>query len=797
MSNLHNAASNFAFSFRVTHNETSCNVNTTYSRKSTQFTFKVVAPVQPTVAENSKEDIELTETFGRIYDTPMKSSGDSSMEITQGISGFVEPEIVCPLNLTKESNRTPNLSQEHIVEVEILNKSGKSNLNSSCMETTEILGANLIMDEKAYSGLTSIETTEIISKNSNKNEKCEADTSSMDITEVICDGDESIKSQSLCFESLQYDPEDLEAENLCEEIEYVSMRDTSNVLIPPRKSIFEMNCPKPMSADWRVSRKSIFATENTPKTPNDRSSIFSANMEETDPVEYIKCTSVEILDSLESSKSTLPRPATANNSVTYISKRLSRASLCPNQVNEELVRNVEYAQKFQLPRPDTLEIDYSNLSMPLLNRPNERAKLHNCSLQSLSQGGEKSSTSDLQIFSQVEGTKFNSCQQLLSQPEDKTVCNNSSMQLASQPGEKTKYDNRSMQLASQPEEQEETKHHDSSLPVLSQPEEKTKYDCSMELLSQETDKGKDDTLGEPLSLDTDGCTKEADLSAQMLSQEPENKTNYNPVGMELMSQEEDDKMKNNTSARSNPAPATLNKTMNSSTIDEQKTGPLAVLSDSLSTPILENNFEENVSDCSTYREAVNATKSTQPTSDVENGDIQPNRGNEQQNEITQKSDDNSSGNDSNSPLTVGVNFSIIQKNKETRVEFSGTIDSNKKKKSISNVQVNIINNKIEKKSRSVKELRFSMPATTKVGPDTVEKPEFSATFTDFSTPNPGNEIKSLAEVKEQEECDVECPQEVSKSDKSSRMACNEDPSEQINLHLSSKSAKYGSHGLRR
>lgn len=93
-------------------------------------------------------------------------------------------------------------------------------------------------------------------------------------------------------------------------------------------------------------------------------------------------------------------------------------------------------------------------------------------------------------------------------------------------------------------------------------------------------------------------------------------------------------------------------------------------------------------------------------------------------------------NDSNTSSSTtddkeGGNASIFQRNERTHAEFSGTIDfNNVRSKSISNLQVNMINN-TDKKDENVPKLRFSMPAT-KTEYDEMKQCDY-ASFTDVST----------------------------------------------------------------
>lgn len=645
----------------------------------------------------------------------MKSSGDSSMEMTHVITQndiqydeqSKDGEVLGPLNLTKETfNQTGSFTNAHIVEIEVVKN--EKDADTSSMETTEVLSNNVIQIENRDSGTLSMETTEVIRNNVIRIEKSESDAYSMDMTEVIspnfdkngedssmettdviCDNmlTESIKSQSVFFETIQ-SSQAFDTTNQEEDVEYVSVPNfESPGNLPKRKSIFEIST-RP-STNWEITQNGNL---NRNKNNLNCSSIKLVNGDDSKLVvcnDSLSLTCQEMANRIDDS---IINMRMLNQEVQQRLNITNEPGQTENFV-EELKFNTGI---IRTSTQDTNKTKYDALSMQLLSQETEKNKSLSVSMVSLAADKTKCDNSNVELLTQEDNkTKYNnSNMELLSQEDNKTKCNNSNMDLLSQEENKTKYPNSNMELISQ--EDNKTKYNNSNMELLTQ-EEKTKcYGSAANSSVLEDAKNLDNSVRAPF----------AEEKSFRLS------TSASPL-----IQDESE------AAEKSRANLNLNE---------------------IATPM-----KPALSEC--YPESPNLPKIIPPEVDVftevesiseqvENGLPQPITAinvNDVPHETTLKSSqDDSSANDSNSPLTVGVNFSIFQKNKETRVEFSGTIDSHKKKKSISNVKVNIINNKTEKSNKHVKELRFSMPATTKTSLEVEnKKPEFSATFTDFSIPN--------------------------------------------------------------
>lgn len=663
--------------------------------------------------------MELTETIGRIYDIPMKSSGDSSMETTHVVSHSelhyderseeIEA-IMGPLNLTKENlSQTGSFADAHIEEIEIVKI--EKDADTSSMETTEVIKNNEIQIENPDSGTLSMETTEVIRNNVIRVERpnsfsYDIDTSeiilpsfdknennsSMETTEVIYDNlmTESLKSQSVCFETLQSSQAVDDTANPEEDIEYISVRNFESPSgLPKRKSIFEMSS-RPLK-NWDGTQLG---------TLHDKSNCSSVKLVGGDDSKLGVCN-----DSLSLTCHEMVNRIDSITNVQMLSQEVEQRLNITNEPAEEIVEEVKFNNGIvKTSTQETNKTKYSVSSMQLLSQ-----KSRNQSLNVSSLAPEKSSCNDSKIeqLTRDDKTKCNNSNMELLTKEDKTKCNNSNMELLTQEENKTKYTNSSMELASQ--EDNKTKYNNSNMELLTQ--EKTKSD---EVVLQAA-------KNEEPSDERESCFRSSILPS--VTDKPPETPPITPMKADF----------------------------SESAVSCSKIVASAV--DSFSE-------HESMSEPAEAVSNADPRNMTQPQPSTDANEICDQ--NELPHETTLRSSqgDDSSANDSISPLTVGVNFSIFQNNKETRVEFSGTIDSSKKRKSISNVKVNIINNKTEKSNKRVKELRFSMPATTKVSHESeAHKPEFSATFTDFSIPNEDPLLPLGQEVEQShsEKANVECP----------------------------------------
>lgn len=693
-----------------------------------------------------EEDVELTETIGRIYDIPMKSSGDSSMEMTHVITQTdfqydgrsEDSEVLGPLNMTKENlNQTGSFADAHIVEIEIVKN--EKDPDTSSMETTEVITNNLIRIENPDSGTLSMETTEVISNNIIRVEKPESSTCSMDITEiispnfdkngedssmettdVICDNmlSESLKSQSVFFETMQSSQAFDDTTNRDEDVEYISVRNfESPSALPKRKSIFEMST-RP-STNW----------ENTQMGSLHRdSSNYGMKMVTSGNSKLIVCN-----DSLS---------LTCQGMANRIDDSITNAQMLSEEVEQRLNITNE-------PRPIDKIVDEVKFNTGIIKTSTQdtnKTKYDALSMQLLSQETEKNKSVSL-VSLTAEKTKYNnSNMELLTQEDNKTKCNNSNMELLTQEDNKTKYNNSKIELLSQ--EENKTKYPNSNMELISQEDNKTKYNNSnMELMTQE-----EKTKSQESAVESSLLEDTKNINNSMRAPFAEEKLHRLSTSALRLHDESELAEKSCANLKLHEITTPMKPDLS-----ECSTGLLnltKIIPPEVDVFTEVESTSEQVEDAQ-KADLKNCTK-PQPTTAIDMNDVP--------HETTLKSsqEDDSSANDSNSPLMVGVNFSIFQKNKETRVEFSGTIDSNKKKKSISNVKVNIINNKTEKSNKHVKELRFSMPATSKSKLESeIQKPEFSATFTDFSVPNedssPALHKTAVVEESNAQKVDVESP----------------------------------------
>lgn len=635
-----------------------------------------------------EEDIELTETVGRIYDTSLKNGQiDSSMELTDGIpfdggtfhlvNQKTIEEVICPLKLTE------NYVQKNIVytagEIDSMIQLNRSN-DSSSMETTEVLTNNLL-------------------------------------TEAVI--------------SQQFQP--LEVENTCAEFDTQFEDRTMNMstyeILPPRKSIFH-----PVTD--QLPRKSIFEINAAKSERN------------TEHIKHIECQSNFETVSMEMSAlevSLSPREIERSQS-----KLLNDST---NKKTHNLSMPVFSQNSRDVP-------EYHNTSMQLFSQNENKTRYNNSSMQLLSQNIDvkvesntsirmssgniadktKPHNSSLQLLSkniEYSKTNYNTSVQV-SNPnvEEKTNYHNSSLCLLSRNNENdTKYPNSEMQFSSQNMESEFINSNPNSQKSCQYAENKTNYlNSSMLIVSQQTENFPVSQNDKLVSQNDENKTNYNISSMQLLSQSIENKIYDRESSIHLLidnadekNQEYDfntlgvsqifsDKTKCNNSSMQMLSQSVVEKTKygNSSmhlTEVLSKEDPLQSIAVPIEAPIMSSHIEDNQNTQATNI-SNNPVVSGSDSADVR--ETKEDDVNEGLLEMSHKSssDDTSSANDSNSPLTVGVNFSIFQKNKETRVEFSGTIDSNKKQKSrsISNVQVNIVNNKIAKQNKNVRQLRFSMPA---------------------------------------------------------------------------------------
>lgn len=599
--------------FSQSYNESSHNITSSCRRKSIQNVTKTISEKCSIAAENVylEEDVELTETVGRICDTSLKSCrADSSMELTSVISPNEEAaclmsreeieEFVCPLNLTKNDKQRG--AEKIIVELDALDQSNKSDNDGSSMETTEVITNNLL-------------------------------------------------AESMISQPNQHD---LDVENLCEEVSMQFEEGTTEMsvyeVVPPRKSIFDR------------------PTDLPPRKSTLDMSIVKLRTEAENIESGVRCQSNYENVSME---------------MSALEISLSTADITTS--NEPNVEKKKYCN--------------SNSSVQLLSQNENKTRYDNSSMQLLSQNKYGNSSIQLSRIEPnvAEKTKYhNLSMPVLSQNlQDRTQYHNSSMQLSSQNENRTKYNNSSMQLLSQ-------KFNNSSMRMISQCSiDKTKFcNSSMHFTAVRNESVVEE---DPLQYVADVNLTEA-MNESVVEEPLQTETAVNQIEVTKESVAEENPLQKET------IPANIPATLSRPEIDP--TDP----------PVNIVSSDNHVADILVQADA-------QPTSEDNVKEIL--------HELSRKSslDDTSSANDSNSPLTVGVNFSIFQKNKETRVEFSGTIDSNKKQKSksISNVQVNIINNKIEKHNRNVRELRFSMPANKTTSENI--KPNVFASFMDVNVPS--------------------------------------------------------------
>lgn len=661
-----------------------------------------------------EEDIELTETVGRIYDTSLKNGQiDSSMELT-GVIPFdgdtfhlvnqenIE-EIICPLKLTK------NYIQNNIVytgdEIDSMIQLNRSN-DSSSMETTEVLTNNLLTDAVISQQFQPLEV---------ENTRAEFDTHFEDKTTNVSTFEVLPPRKSIFHPVTDQPPR----KSIFEISTAKSERNTEHIKLTECQSNFETVSMEMSALEVSLSPREIersqskLLNESTNKKIHNLSMpVFSQNSR--DVPEYHN-TSMQVFSQNEN------KTRYNNSSMQLLSQnidvkvenntniRMSTGSVGDKTKHQNsslqlLSKNIEYNKT-----------NYHSTSVQVLSKNvQEKTNYHNSSLCSLSRNNEnetKYPNSEMQLLSQNTESEF-----INSNPNSQNSCQYVE--------NKTNYLNSSMQIVSQQTE---------DFPVSQNDENKTNYNLSsMQLLSQSIEnKTYDRESSIHLLIDNaDEKNQEYNFNAVETSQIPSDKTRYNNSSMQMLSQSVVEKTKYGNSS------IHLTEVLSKNVIEEDSLQSIAV---PIEAPIVSNYVKNDQN-----TQAANISNNNPVVSGSDSADVRETKEdnvNEGLLEISHKSssDDTSSANDSNSPLTVGVNFSIFQKNKETRVEFSGTIDSNKKQKSksISNVQVNIVNNKIAKQNKNVRELRFSMPACKTTCENT--NANVFASFMDVNVPSDNTE----------------------------------------------------------